>query len=243
MKPRWILPSLTLILAALACNWSDIAPPAAPVIEPTPLPTFAISTLTPIPTETPLPTPTSTPDAPIAWPKDQGVNCRYGPGPEWKVVNVILPEIITEIKGRTVNTAWWYVSDPQNLNGFCWVAYDVVDTAGNLNTVSIVEPPMASVMAESVEAEVAFSACGSLNQVIFTGLLTTNGPVSLTYHWEVNGDAQQTMADETLTLDQAGTQQITSDAFSADCGAYSARLVVTNPNEISVEKAFIIQSP
>jgi hypothetical protein len=83
IKPGWILSLLVLILTALACNWTDLVPPAAPEIEPSPLPTFAIPTLTPIPTETQLPTPTSTPGAPIALPKTLGVNCRYGPGQGW----------------------------------------------------------------------------------------------------------------------------------------------------------------
>ncbi len=149
LKPEkfgWTLSFFALILAALACNWSEVAPPAAPVIEPSPLPTFAISTLTPVPTETPLPTVTSTPDAPVARPRSLGANCRYGPGQEWAVVSTIPAGTMAEIEGRTVNTAWWYVSDPMKPDGsFCWVSYDVVETAGNLNTVRIVEPPEASV--------------------------------------------------------------------------------------------------
>ena len=232
-----------LILAVLACSWSDIVPPAAPVIESSPLPTFAISTLTPVPTETSLPTPTATPDAPVAWPKDLGVNCRYGPGEEWEAVSSLTAETMTEIKGRTINTKWWYVSDPINLGEFCWIAYDVVDTAGNLNIVPIVESPMASVTSVKVDALVTFTACGGSNQVTFNGTITANGPTSITYHWEVSGDAQETTADETLDFTEAGTQKITNDFFSAGCGDYSVRLVVTNLNEIFAEKTFGIQAP
>lgn len=243
MKSRWILSLSVLVLVMLACNWSDFVPPSAPVIEPSPLPTFAISTLTPIPTETPLPTPTSTPNTPIAWPKGQGVNCRYGPGQEWEVVSTILPETITEIEGRTVNTAWWYVSTPLILDGFCWVSYDVVDTAGNLNIIPIVEPPAASVTAVTVDAAVTFNACGETNQVTFNGALTVNGPARLTYHWEINGDVQNTMPDETFQFSESGTQKLGTDFFSADCGDYTVKLVVTSPNEINSEKAFRIEAP
>ena len=189
---------IALVLAALACNWSDIVPPAAPVIEPSPLPTFAISTLTPVPTETSLPMPTSTPDAPVAWPKDLGVNCRYGPGKEWEAVSSLPAGTITEIEGRTVNTSWWYVSDPLNLDSFCWVAFDVVDTAGNMNIIPIVEPPMASVTAVTADAVVAFTACGGSNQVALNGSITANGPAEVTYHWEVSGDQQEVTPDETI---------------------------------------------
>jgi hypothetical protein len=242
-KYAWTFPLLALILATLACNWSDIAPPAAPVIEPSPLPTFAIPTLTPVPTETPLPTATSTPDVPIAWPKDLGVNCRYGPGQEWETVSSLLPGTTTEIKGRTINTAWWYVNDPQKQDSFCWVSYDVVDTAGNLNIVPIVKPPMASVTKVTADALVAFTACGGPNQVTFNGSISTNGPATVTYHWEVSGDVQDTTADETLQIAQAGSQKVTTDIFSADCGEYILTLRIIDPNEASVDKSFKIQAP
>lgn len=243
MKPRWILPLLALILAMLACNWSEVAPPAAPVIEPSPLPTFSIPSLTPTPTETPLPTPTSTPDAPIARPKNLGVNCRYGPGQNWEAVSSLPAGTETRIKGRTVDTTWWYVSDPFNLDSFCWVAYDVVDTAGNLNIVPLVEPPTALVTDVTVDALVDFTACGESNPVTFNGTIMVNGPVAVTYHWEVSGEAQATLPDETFTFSQAGTQKATTDAFSADCGEYTVSLVVTEPEEASDELVFRIQAP
>ena len=234
---------LVLLLAALACTWSDFVPPAAPEIEPSPLPTFAISTLTAVPTGTPLPTPTSTPAAPIAWPKGLGVNCRYGPGKEWEVVSSLSAETDTEIKGRTINTAWWYVSDPINLGEFCWVAYDVVNTAGNMNIIPIVAPPAASVTAIMVDVLVTFSACGGSNEVIFNGSISANGPTMVTYHWEFGGDEQEVTPDETIEFSETGTQKITTDVFAADCGDYSVKLIVTSPNNEMVEKAFKIQAP
>ena len=241
--PKRLFAILALALAMLACNWSDIVPPAAPVIEPSPLPTFAISTLTPTPTETPLPTLTSTPDVPIAWPKDLGVNCRYGPGKEWEIVSSINTGTITEIEGRTVDTAWWYVQDPLHTGDYCWVSYDVVDTAGNLNIVPLAEPPMASVTAVTLDAVVTFTACGNANQVKFNGSIAANGPIEVTYHWEVGGDGQLITPDETLSFAEARTQKISTDVFSADCGDYSVKLLVTSPNEEAAEEIFKIQAP
>ena len=240
--PRRVFASVVLLLAVLACNWSDIVPPAAPVIEPSPLPTFAISTLTSVPTETALPTPTSTPDAPIAWPKNQGVHCRYGPGKEWEVVSSLLTRTVAEIEGRTIDTAWWYVQDPLHAGESCWVAYDVVDTAGNLNIIPIVEPPLASVTDVTVDVVVAFTACGNSNQVAFNGSITTTGPATVTYHWEIGGDKQEVTSDATIELKEAGTQKI-ADVFSADCGDYFIKLLVTSQNEFFAEKAFKIQAP
>ena len=241
--PKHIFAVLALVLTALACNWSDIAPPAAPVIEPSPLPTFAISTLTPIPTETPLPEPTSTPNVPIAWPKDLGVNCRYGPGEKWEAASSITADTITEIKGRTVNTAWWYVVDPLHDGNFCWVAYDVMYTAGNLDTVPIAKEPTASVTVGTVDALVTFTACGMGNAVTFNAAITTNGPTAITYHWEVSGDASSITPDTILQIDESGTYKLTADFFSADCGTYMVKLLATIPNSVSVQKTFTVQAP
>lgn len=245
MRIGWTLSLLALILSGLACNWSDVAPPDALEIEPSPLPTFAIPTLTPVPTETPLPTPTSTPDAPVAAPKTLGVNCRFGPGQEWEVVSTIPEGTGIEIKGRTIDTAWWYVLDPMQLDEhFCWVAYDAVDSAGNLNVVPIVEPPAASVTDVDVNtAMVTFNACGGPNQVTLNGAIRTNGPDTVTYHWEVSGAAQQTAPDETLAFNRSGAQNVTAVLSLTECGTYSAILRVTEPNSVVDQKEFDIQSP
>jgi len=245
IKTGWILPLTALILAAFACTWADIVPPAAPEIEPSPLPTFAIPTLTPVPTETPLPTPTSTPDVPIAIPKALGVNCRFGPGQEWEVVNSIPEGTSIEIKGRTIDTSWWYVRDPLQISeSFCWVAYEAVETAGNLNTVPIVEPPPATVMDATVDTVlVTFSACGGSNQVGLTGSITANGPVTVTYHWEVSGVTQETTPDSTLKFDRTGKETATATISLSECGEYTAILRVTEPKEVIAQKVFSLQSP
>ena len=241
--PKYLFAVFTLILASLACNWTDVAPPAAPVIVPSPLPTFAISTLTPIPTETPLPTPTSTPDVPVAWPKDLGVNCRYGPGAEWEAVSSITSKTITEIKGRTVNTKWWYVVDPLHEGEFCWVAYDVVDTAGNLNIVSIVDAPIASVTTITLDVAVEFVACGSDNPVTADGFIMVNGPTEVTFQWTLDSDLYEIMLDDDVKFTEAGKQKVSMALDVPDCGEYTAKLVVTSPNPISAQKAFTIQAP
>jgi hypothetical protein len=162
---------------------------------------------------------------------------------EWEAVSFLSAETVTEIKGRTINTAWWYVSDPINLGEFCWVAYDVVETAGNLNIIPIVAPPEASVTAVTVDVLVTFTSCGDSNEVKFNGSISTNGPTTVTYHWMVGGDRQEVTPDETIEISEAGTQKITMDVFSADCGEYSVRLLITSPNELSTEKTFKIQAP
>lgn len=243
MYKRGIFLFPVLMLAGLACNLSDYLPEPAPVIEPSPLPTFAIPTETLVPTDTPLPTVTPTPEKPIAWPKDLGVHCRYGPGKEWEAVSAVPAGTTVEIVGRVSETTWWYVRDPLHEGRYCWVAFDVVDTTGNMTVIPIVEPPTALVTDLKVEANVAFAACGGPNPVTFNGWVTTNGPTTITYHWEVGGNKQNVTNDETLTFAGAGTQKLTTDAYDADCGNYFIVLSVTSPNEITARQDFSIKAP
>ena len=241
--PRKFYALLVLMMAAMACNWSDFAPPAAPVIEPSPLPTFAIPTITSTPTEIPSATPTSTPEVSIAWAGALGVNCRYGPGQEWEVVNTLTEGTISEIKGRTINTAWWLIENPLQADTLCWVSYDVMETAGNLNTVPIADVPEAQVADVTVDAAVNFTGCGNTNEVTFNGSVKTNGPVTLTYFWEVSGEAQETFAEKTIEISNAGTHKLSTETLAADCGNYVVKLLVTSPNEASTDKEFKIQAP
>jgi len=241
--PKRFYALLALILAVIACNWSDVVPPAAPVIEPSPLPTFAIPTLTSTPTDIPSPTPTSTPEVPIAWAGTLGVNCRYGPGQEWEVVSTITEGTIVEIKGRTINTAWWLVENPVQADTLCWVSYDIVETAGNLNTVPIAEIPEAQVTDITADVSMNFTACGSTNEVALNGSIKTNGPLTLSYRWDVSGDAQEVFAEKNIEISEAGTHKLTAETFAADCGNYTAALLVTSPEDVSFKKDFSIQTP
>ncbi|MDK1080300.1 MAG: hypothetical protein QGD88_02375 [Anaerolineae bacterium] len=241
--PKWILATPALLLGMLACSLSDFAPLPPPEIEPSALPTFGIPSELSAPTETPLPGATSTPDVPVAWPKELGVHCRYGPGVKWEAISSLPAETEAEIFGRSVNTRWWYIVDPQIFDSFCWVAFDVVNTAGNMNSILIVEPPTATVTKITVDVLVSFLACGSSNQVTFSGSIKTNGKATVTYYWEVAGDAQSKTPEETIQFSESVTQEVKTEFFSADCGDYSVSLMVTSPNGISTIKAFSIQAP
>ncbi len=243
MKTKITFTTLVLILAMLACNWPDFLPPAAPEIQPTPIPTFIVPSETPVPSATPLPTLTPTPSGPIAWPKDLAVNCRFGPGKDWAAISALPVGITSEIVGRTSETTWWYIQDPLNPGKFCWVATDVTDTAGNMNLIPILEAPEALVDEVTVDVAVTFSACGGPNPIAFTGAITTNGPATVIFHWEVGGDKQNITPDETLTFVEAGTKSVTAGAYSADCGSYFVLLKTSSPNEEFDRQDFKVEAP
>lgn len=245
MRYRPLLASLILILSILACNLPSGTPtPTAaaappPTAAPTQPPATAIPSNTPLPTDTPLPTATATPAIPIAWPKSVAVNCRYGPGTAWAAVSALQLNVQAEIAGRNAGNDWWYIKDPLNPGDFCWVAMSVTNAAGNLAPIPIVAAPEALVTGVSVNAEVTYSACGGPNPIQFSGKVTTNGPTTITYQWEITGDKQNTTSPETLKFDAADTKSVPDPgAYSADCGNYAITLHVTDPNEKSAKKNF-----
>jgi hypothetical protein len=79
--------------------------------------------------------------------------------------------------------------------------------------------------------------CGGPNVIDVAGTITTNGPATVVFHWEMRGDATNTTANETIVFASAGTQTIHEGAYKVDCGNYTARLVITSPNYYSSKTA------
>jgi len=75
--------------------------------------------------------------------------------------------------------------------------------------------------------------CGGPNPVDVSGTISTNGAATVTFHWEMRGDRINTTSDESIVFSGAGTQTIREGAYSVDCGNYSARLVITSPNDFA----------
>jgi len=247
MRYRPLLASLVLVLAILACNLPSGAPTPTAAATAAPLSSAtstqpaatAIPSDTPLPTNTPLPTATSTPTIPIVWASSVAVNCRYGPGTAWASVSALQLNVTAEIAGRNASNDWWYIKDPLNPGSFCWVAMSVTNAAGNLAPIPVVSPPTALVTGVTVDANVSYSACGGPNPIQFSGTITTNGPTTVTYQWEITGDKQNTTSPETLKFDVAGTKDVPDPgAYSADCGKYTITLHVTDPNDKSAKKNF-----
>jgi len=117
----------------------------------------------------------------------------------------------------------------------------VTNAAGNLALIPVVAEPEASVTKVTVSASVAFSACGGPNPVGFSGTITTNGPTTVTFRWEVTGDKENTTSPETIKFKEAGTKSAPDPgAYTADCGTYFITLHVLSPNDKAATKKFTI---
>jgi len=86
------------------------------------------------------------------------------------------------------------------------------------------------------------NCAGTLNAELL-GNLTTNGPATVKYHWEISGTTNNVTVESTLDFVSAGTQPAKITAYPLNCGNYTARLVVTSPNAAAAQTDFSLSIP
>jgi hypothetical protein len=87
-----------------------------------------------------------------------------------------------------------------------------------------------------------FVNCAGTLNVDLLGNITTNGPATVKYHWEMSGTVSHSTAEATLIFASASTQPANS-AHPLSCGSYTARLVVTSPTIVSAQSDFSLSIP
>lgn len=93
----------------------------------------------------------------------------------------------------------------------------------------------------SVQIPPSVNCAGNLTVALNAGI-TTNGPATVKYHWEISGTTNTTTAESTVNFASAGTQSGTTNQV-LNCGTYTARLVVTSPNAVTSQTDFTLSVP
>lgn len=209
-------------------------PPTQPTLD---APTPDISTPTPIPIETlltldpPTITPTSTPSTILASPKDQPVNCRFGPGTSYAVAGALNPGRQAEIIGRNLDSSWWYVRNPSNPATSCWLAASVTDTVGNVESLPVVNPPEIVVtgIAVSVDPPAMHVACDAFPQVVIVSAqITTSGPSIVTWRWE--SSTGSVSSEKNLLFEEGGARMVQEYYQVDSANDYSIQIRTLLPN-------------
>jgi len=240
MKSFLCTASVIFVFALSSCNRPTDQPAETPqpTIQPAlATPTASSSTPTPIPVNT-LPTlepatvtPTSTPSTILASPKDQPVNCRFGPGTSYAVAGALNPGRQAEIIGRNSDSSWWYVRNPSNPSTSCWLAASATDTAGNVESLSVVNPPeiMVTGIDVSVDPPAMNIACDAFPQsVVLSAQITTSGPSIVTWRWESSTGA---VSDEkNLLFEEGGTKTVQEYYQVNSANDYSIQIRTLLPN-------------
>lgn len=209
-------------------------PPTQPTLD---TPTSSVSTATPIPIETlltfdsPTLAPTSTPSTMLASPKDQPVNCRFGPATSYAVAGALNLGQQAEIIGRNTDSSWWYVRNPSNPSTSCWLASSVTDAVGNVESLPVVNPPEIVVTDISVRVDPPAMnvACDAFPQlVIVSARITTSGPAVVTWRWE---SSTGIVSDEKNLLFEEGTTKTVEEFYQVNnANDYSIQIRTLLPN-------------
>ena len=149
-----------LILTGLACilpglsiaNPNAISTSAAQTViaqltgyAPSPIP---VGTFTPGPTLRPWPTFTATETpSPIIFPTftpsysfvsvSVATNCRSGPGMVYDVLGYFMVGETAQVYGRGTSGSYWYIRNPDDPSGFCWISGKYAALSGNLSAIPI----------------------------------------------------------------------------------------------------------
>ncbi len=216
-----------------ACSFSTPVPP-------TPTPTFAptvTSTATVTLTPTTLPTPRPV-ELNLTMNREL-VNCRYGPGVVFELINELNEGQTVRAVGRDVSSNWWYVRDPGNPGGNCWVSADVSELDGDGSQLTVVQSSAASVINIDlvVEPNRMVVSCFQFPQTFFfEAKITADAPVIVLWQWEANtGVVSET---GTLAIETAGTEVIYQSYQVDGPNDYWMKLNIFSPNSLSEQVNF-----
>jgi hypothetical protein len=102
--------------------------------------TLELPAFTPTATLSPTPIFTSTPLIPQIS-VSEPTNCRVGPGKVYDRVGALLLGEVAEVAGRNPIGNYWYIRNPDQSNGFCWLWGEYATVTGNTSMLPIYTPP------------------------------------------------------------------------------------------------------
>ena len=240
MRRRQLIVVLVLLFGLSSCNLPGTT--ATPLSQPTPVtPPTSTSTPTAIPIETllaaaelPTITPTSTPQISLASPKDQPVNCRFGPDTSYAVIGALIVGRQAEIIGKNADVTWVYVRNPSDPSTNCWLSVDFINIAGDMELIPAVGPP--EIMVNNVEVRVEppamHVACDAFPQnVVIVAEISTNGPSIVTWSW--SSSAGKKSAEKNILFEEGGTKTV-QDYYQVDsANDYSIDVRTSLPNIVT----------
>ncbi|HLO28954.1 MAG TPA: SH3 domain-containing protein [Anaerolineales bacterium] len=145
----------TAIMQTMVFALTQTAGAAVPIdLLESPIATFTPEPPTMSPTATLSPTPlfTVTPLVPqisVSTP----TNCRVGPGKVYDRVGALLVGEVAEVVGRDATGAYWFIRNPDQINGYCWLWGQYATLSGNIAVLPVFTPPPTPTPVPAFEAE------------------------------------------------------------------------------------------
>jgi hypothetical protein len=248
MRNHFWIAVIAALIGLSSCNMPASETTGIPVSGITPMldtPTSSIPTLMPVPLETlvefepPTAAPTSTPSVFLASPKDQPVNCRFGPATSYAVIGALVLGRQAEIIGRNTDSTWWYVRNPSDPSTSCWLSAEFVQTVGDVQSLPVAGSPdiMVTGISVSIEPSVINVACDALPQtVIITARITASGPTTVTWHW---ASSSGVVSSDKHVLFEVGDTKTVQDYYQVNrVSDYIVQVQTTLPNIATGQASF-----
>jgi hypothetical protein len=229
---RRVLQAGLFSMVLVACNVSTPVPSTlTPTITATVTPTF-----------TPAPSPTVTPTELNLKIIKELVNCRSGPGVVFELINELSEGQTVRVVGRNADSTWWYIRDPGNPGGKCWISADVSEITGDSDQLPVVQSSGPSVidLELTVEPNRMVVSCFQFPQTFFfEAKVTANGPLIVLWQWEANTGAVSETG--TLVFEQAGTETINQYYQVGAANDYWIKINILSPNTLSKKVNFRVE--
>lgn len=247
MKRRHLIFACVFAITVSSCGFPGNPPTVTSGPQPTvDIPITGVSTPTSIPIETliavvelPTPTSTSTPSVTLASPREQPVNCRFGPDISYAVIGALVLGRQAEVIGKNMDVTWVYVRNPSDPSNNCWLSVEFINLRGDVASLPVVGPPeiLVTDIRVSIEPSTMNVACDAFPQsVIIVANITTNGPAIVTWFWESSAGKR---SDPKQVLFEAGDTKTIQDFYQVDrAGDYSIQVGSILPNIRTGQAAF-----
>lgn len=134
--------SFSLVAVLAGCN---LPTGGTPELLSTPTPaagqaTSAAPTASASVTPPPLPSLTPSPSVPTLR-VSVDTNCRSGPGTEYELLGMLEEDETTEVVGKDSLGQYWYVRNPDQADGFCWLWAEYASVSGDTAILPLMTPP------------------------------------------------------------------------------------------------------
>lgn len=247
MKRRHQIFAFILFISISSCTMPGVRLTDTPSPEPTEsIPITGVSSPSAVPIETlidvqvlPTATLTSTPSVILASPREQPVNCRFGPDISYAVIGALIVGRQAEVIGKNIDVTWVYVRNPSDPSTNCWLSVEFIQLNGDTAFLPVVGPPeiMVTDIRVSIDPPAMNVACDAFPQsVIISADITTSGPSIVTWFWESSVGKR---SDQKQVLFEAGGTKTVQDYYQVDrAGDYSIQVGSILPNIRTGQAAF-----
>jgi hypothetical protein len=128
----------TRVAKTVAAGGVAVIPEEEGVVQPPPTATSTLM-LTPTITQTPTTTHTPTPSVPMVN-VTTNTNCRFGPGMVYEYLGALLEGEVARIHGRNPFDNFWYIENPDQPGGYCWISAAYAQVSGDTSQVPVLTP-------------------------------------------------------------------------------------------------------